>query len=42
MSDGDSSAYNALCNMNNGEGPCGVKIEKAECINLEPEPRNNA
>lgn len=25
-----------------GEGPCGdVKIEKAECINLVPEIRNN-
>lgn len=31
ISDGDRSAYNALCNMNNDEGPYGdVKIEKRQ------------
>lgn len=33
ISDGDSSAYNAVCDMNNGDGPYGdVKVEKGECI----------
>ena len=34
ISDGDSSAYNAVCDMNDGEGPYGnVKVEKGVCIN---------
>ncbi|KAK4317970.1 hypothetical protein Pmani_010997 [Petrolisthes manimaculis] len=35
VSDGDSSAYLAVCGMNNGKGPYGdmYPIEKAECIN---------
>ncbi|KAK3878412.1 hypothetical protein Pcinc_016996 [Petrolisthes cinctipes] len=34
ISVGDSSAYTAVCNMNNGKGPYdGVKVEKGECIN---------
>lgn len=34
ISDGDSSAYDAICNMNEGKGPYGgIVIEKAECIN---------
>lgn len=34
ISDGDSSAYNAVCNMNDGKGPYnGIPIEKGECIN---------
>ena len=32
ISDGDSSAYNAVCKMNEGKGPYGgIIIEKAEC-----------
>ncbi|XP_069191399.1 uncharacterized protein [Procambarus clarkii] len=32
--DGDSSAFNRICAMNNGAGPYGnVTVEKAECIN---------
>lgn len=32
ISDGDSSAYNAVCNFNDGEGPYdGVKVDKGEC-----------
>lgn len=33
LSDGDSSAYTAVTQMNNGEGPYTVKVEKEECIN---------
>ncbi|XP_069175869.1 uncharacterized protein [Procambarus clarkii] len=34
VSDGDSSAFNKVCAMNNGDGPYGdIKVEKAECIN---------
>lgn len=34
ISDGDSSAYNAVCSMNDGKGPYnGIEIEKGECIN---------
>lgn len=34
ISDGDSSAYNAICNMNDGKGPYnGITIAKGECIN---------
>ncbi|XP_068237024.1 uncharacterized protein [Palaemon carinicauda] len=33
VGDGDSSAYNAVCEMNEGQGPYeGVKVEKEECI----------
>ncbi|KAK3892469.1 hypothetical protein Pcinc_003702 [Petrolisthes cinctipes] len=33
ITDGDSSAYDVACNLNNGEGPYGdVKIEKGECV----------
>lgn len=35
LSDGDSSAYKAVCELNNNKGPYGeqYKVEKAECIN---------
>lgn len=34
VSDSDSSAYRAVCAMNNGKGPNDEKkVEKAECIN---------
>lgn len=34
ISDGDSKAYNAVCDLHNGKGPYdGVRVEKAECIN---------
>lgn len=34
ISDRDSSAFDAVCKMNDGEGPYGdVKVEKGECIN---------
>lgn len=34
ISDGDSSAYNAVCNIDVGKGPYeGVKVEKGEYIN---------
>ncbi|KAK3887038.1 hypothetical protein Pcinc_008803 [Petrolisthes cinctipes] len=35
VSDGDSSAYRAVCALNNGKGPYGEKrkVQKAECIN---------
>lgn len=35
VGDGDSAAYNALCKMNNGDGPYGVDypVTKEECLN---------
>lgn len=33
LRDGDSSAYTAVTDMNNGEGPYSVKVEKEECVN---------
>lgn len=34
VSDGDSSAYKAVCQLNNGKGPyLNVKVSKQECIN---------
>lgn len=34
ISDGDSSAFDPVCNMNDGEGPYGdIKVTKDECIN---------
>lgn len=32
LGDGDSSAYNAVTNMNNGESPYSLKVEKEECL----------
>ncbi|XP_045594769.2 uncharacterized protein [Procambarus clarkii] len=46
VGDGDSSAYNKVCAMNNGAGPYGdTKVEKAERINhfskrVSTQPRN--
>ena len=34
VGDGDSKAYNAVCEMNDGNGPYeNIKVEKMECIN---------
>ena len=34
ISNGDSSAYDAVCQMNDGKGPYGdKKVEKGECLN---------
>lgn len=33
LSDGDSSAYNAVCGLNDGQGPYDIKVEKEECVN---------
>nr|XP_045625473.1 uncharacterized protein LOC123774857 [Procambarus clarkii] len=34
VGDGDSSAFNKICAMNNGDGPyADVRVDKAECIN---------
>ena len=33
ISDGDSSAYNAVTNINDGRGPYDVPVSKEECIN---------
>lgn len=38
LSDGDNSAYKAVCELNNNNVPYGeqYKVEKAECINMLP------
>ena len=33
VGDGDSSAFNAVCAMNDGEGPYSVPVVKEECVN---------
>lgn len=34
ISDGESSVYNSVCNINDGKGPDdGVKVDKGKCIN---------
>ena len=33
LSDGDSSAFMAVTNMNDGQGPYTAKVEKEECVN---------
>ena len=33
VGDGDSSAYKAVCALNNGRGPYECSVTKEECIN---------